>query len=194
MLLEAASAAREIGSLWDWPGWTWPGWTPIAAIASVVAVLFAALAWTQGRSSQRISDVRYHRDIQPRPRLMGTRPGTSTALRYADVSNAGGAAVTTVVLVMYEGAIYAGSGSLPAHRSRTPLVLQCRITAAIGAMTGSEQLLLAAQDVQDDWWDCLANVRIRDVKTWWKAQVDSLGIPDLSLEEAGQPLAPGWPS
>lgn len=79
--------------------WSWPGWTALGVLFGALATIAAFLAWRQGKRSQQIADARYKiaddryaRDIVPRPRLVGLRPGTPTTEWIAEILNAGGLA------------------------------------------------------------------------------------------------------
>lgn len=61
-----------------------------------------------------------------------------------------------------------------------------------GAILQPNPLIIAAKDVQGDWWDCMQGVRIEDMQTWWADQLTSLALPIIGLEATvtGRPDGP----
>lgn len=156
-------------------------WTILGALAAVVAAIFAALAWRQGRTAAKQLGERYEREVEPIPRLV-----TYDADREAMVvSNTGGAARQVVVLWDHRerpGTVIIAGGAVPA--SSTGVELPARFfRGSPSADVPQPAVRIAAKDLLNRWWNCNTRQRV-EWGQWWAEAAAALGIPDVEADES----------
>jgi hypothetical protein len=174
----------------------------LAAIAGIFAAKYARRAvdqgaqaleqgkavLTQGEEAQRKAAERYEAAIEPRPRLGTWSPsplrvgGSNTPDGLSiEVINAGGAAVHTLWIVEYIGALYASSAPLASGAVQRMEFYHRALMVGAGSPKPTPRIV-AAEDVHGRWWDCLRRTHIdEDVIIWWSDRARSIGLAMIPL-------------
>lgn len=154
----------------------------LALLAGVVAAIFAARGDFFSRSQATQGSRGRKRELQPRPRVRWMGHQTIQSAFY----NVGGAAVS-LIWVGYDGRgmrLYCTRTSLPQHFNDYMGVGEEDLGEArsySGDKAKIETVLMVAQDVDGDWWDCLADRPIeRPIAEYLEALLASVGLRDFA--------------